>query len=172
MVLWIVLGLVALQRAVELVYSARNTRRLLARGGIESGAVQYPFVVLLHAAWLASMAVFIPPSTIPNWWLLGVYALLQPLRLWTIATLGPRWTTRIITVPGAARVQRGPYRIFRHPNYAIVCAEIAILPLAFKAVEIAIVFSILNASLLSWRIRTEERALFKSTPAATSRPSA
>ena len=172
MVLWIVLGLVALQRAVELVYSARNTRRLLARGGIESGAVQYPFFVLLHAAWLASMAVFIPPSTIPNWWLLGVYALLQPLRLWTIATLGPRWTTRIITLPGAARVQGGPYRIFRHPNYAIVCAEIAILPLAFKAVEIAIVFSILNASLLSWRIRTEERALFESAPAATSRPSA
>jgi methyltransferase len=159
-----VLGLVALQRVAELVYSARNTRRLLARGAVESGAVQYPFFLLLHTGWLASMAILIPPSTIPNWWLLGIDALLQPLRVWTIATLGPRWTTRILTVPGAARVQRGPYRILRHPNYAIVCAEIALLPLAFKAVEIAIVFSILNASLLSWRIRLEERALIATRP--------
>ncbi len=163
-VLWMVLGLVALQRVAELIYSARNTRRLLAGGAVESGAAQYPFFVLLHAAWLASMAVLIPPSTIPNWWLLGIYVLLQPLRAWTIATLGPRWTTRIVTVPGAPRVQRGPYRILRHPNYAIVCAEIALLPLAFKAVEIAIVFSILNASLLSWRIRLEERALIATRP--------
>jgi methyltransferase len=132
---------------------------LLARGGIEVGAVQYPFLVILHAAWLASMAIFIPPSTPPNWWLLGLYAAFQPLRLWTIATLGPHWTTRIITMPGAPLVRTGPYRIFRHPNYAVVCVEIAALPLAFGAVEIAIVFSILNASLLSWRIRTEERAL-------------
>ncbi|HZY97159.1 MAG TPA: isoprenylcysteine carboxylmethyltransferase family protein [Candidatus Cybelea sp.] len=132
---------------------------MLARGGIEVGAVQYPFLVILHAAWLASMAIFIPPSTPPNWWLLGLYAAFQPLRLWTIATLGPHWTTRIITMPGAPLVRTGPYRIFRHPNYAVVCVEIAALPLAFGAVEIAIVFSILNASLLSWRIRTEERAL-------------
>jgi methyltransferase len=158
-VLWIVLALVALQRGVELFYSARNTRRLLAAGGIEAGAVQYPFIVLLHAAWLAGMAVFIPPQTQPNWWLLGIYAALQPLRVWTIATLGPYWTTRIVTVPGAPLVRRGPYRFLRHPNYVVVCAEIAVLPLAFGAVEIAIVFSILNASLLSWRIRIEERTL-------------
>ena len=158
-VLWLVLTLVALQRAAELVYSARNTRRLLKNGGVEVGAAQYPFFVLLHAAWLVSMAVFIPASAPANWWMLGIYAVLQPLRVWTIATLGPYWTTRIITVPAAPLVRRGPYRIFRHPNYVVVCAEIAILPLAFGAVEIAIVFSILNASLLSWRIRTEERAL-------------
>jgi methyltransferase len=158
-VLWLVLVLVALQRVLELFFSARNTRRLLANGGIEVGAVQYPFIVTLHAAWLVSMAVLIPASTLPNWWLLGSYAAFQPLRVWTIATLGPRWTTRIIIVPGAPLVRHGPYRIFRHPNYAVVCAEIAILPLAFGAVELAIVFSILNASLLSWRIRVEERAL-------------
>ena len=158
-ILYIVLALVALQRVVELFYSARNTRRLLARGGVEIGAAQYPFIVMLHAAWLASMAIFIPASTLPNWWLLGLYAALQPLRLWTIATLGPYWTTRIITVPGAPLVRPGPYRFFRHPNYVVVCAEIAVLPLAFGAIEIAIIFSILNASLLSWRIRTEERAL-------------
>lgn len=121
--------------------------------------MQYPFIVLLHAAWLVSMAVFVPPQTSPNWWLLGIYAALQPLRLWTIATLGPYWTTRIISVPGAPLVRLGPYRFVRHPNYIIVCAEIALLPLAFGAIEIAIVFSILNASLLSWRIRVEERTL-------------
>jgi methyltransferase len=163
-ILWIVLALVALQRVAELLYSARNTRRLRARGGVESGAVQYPFFVVLHAAWLASMAVFIPPSTIPNWRLLALYAALQPFRIWTIASLGPYWTTRIITVPGAPLVRRGPYRVFRHPNYVIVCAEIATLPLAFGAVEIAILFSFLNASLLSWRIRVEERALLKARP--------
>jgi methyltransferase len=157
--LWIVLSLVALQRFAELLYSARNTRQLLASGGVEAGAVQYPFFVLLHAAWLISMAAFIPPLTPPNWWLLGLYVLFQPLRVWTIATLGPYWTTRIITVPGAPLVRGGPYRFFRHPNYVVVCAEIAILPLAFHAVEIAIIFSILNASLLSWRIRVEERTL-------------
>jgi methyltransferase len=161
-VLWIVLALVAIQRVVELFYSARNTRRLLARGGVEVGAVQYPFFVLLHAAWLASIAIFVPASTRPNWWLLALYAILQPLRVWTIATLGPYWTTRIITLPGAPLVRSGPYRFVRHPNYVIVCAEIATLPLAFGAVEIAILFSFFNASLLSWRIRTEERALLPS----------
>jgi methyltransferase len=159
MILWIVLALVLLQRIVELMHSARNTRRLLDCGGVESGAAQYPFFIALHVGWLASMALFIPRSTVPNWWLLGIYALLQPLRLWTVASLGPRWTTRVITVPGAPLVRRGPYRFVRHPNYVIVCAEIAILPLAFGSPEIAILFSILNAALLSWRIRIEERAL-------------
>jgi len=163
-VLWIVLALVAVQRAAELFYSNRNTRRLLARGGVEAGAVQYPFIVLLHAAWLVSMAVLVPPQTQPRWWLLGIYAALQPLRVWTIATLGPYWTTRIINVPGAPLVRTGPYRFMRHPNYVVVCAEIALLPLAFGAVEIAIVFSILNAALLSWRIRVEERTLLPRRP--------
>lgn len=162
-VLWIVLALVALQRIVELLYAQRNTRRLLERGGIEIGASHYPLFVLLHAAWLTSMAVLIPPMTPPNWWLLGIYVVLQTMRVWVVATLGPYWTTRIITVPNAPLVRRGPYRFFRHPNYVVVCAEIAVLPLAFHAVELAIVFSILNAALLSWRIRIEESALAKRT---------
>jgi methyltransferase len=158
-ILYVVLTLVVLQRIAELIYAGRNTRRLLARGGVEIAAYQYPFFILLHAAWLASMVIFIPAATPPNWSLLALYVLVQPLRIWSIASLGPYWTTRIITVPGEPLVRRGPYRFFRHPNYIVVCTEIAVLPLAFGAVEIAIVFSILNAALLSWRIRVEERAL-------------
>lgn len=157
--LWVVLILVALQRAVELVYAQRNTRRLLANGGVEVGASHYPLFVVLHAAWLVALAGFIPASTPPAWWLLGVFAILQVLRVWIVATLGPFWTTRIITVPNAPLVRSGPYRFFRHPNYIVVCGEFLVLPLAFHAVELAIVFSILNASLLSYRIRIEEHAL-------------
>jgi|SRR5580698_1146805 methyltransferase len=159
--LYVVLVLVALQRLVELWYATRNTRRLLARGAIEYGAQQYPFFVGLHLAWLIAMAVLIPPGTQPNWTLLWVYVALQPLRVWAMASLGPYWTTRIISIPGEPLVRRGAYRFFRHPNYIVVCAEIAVLPLAFHATEIAIVFSFLNAALLSWRIRVEERALLE-----------
>ena len=162
--LWVILALVALQRVVELMYAQRNTERLIANGGVEAGASHYPLIVLLHAAWLVTMAVVIPPYREPSWYLIGLYALLQPLRIWTIATLGPYWTTRIITVPGAPLVRGGPYRFFRHPNYVVVCGEIAILPLAFGAVEVAIVFSILNAALLSYRIRVEERTLAARRP--------
>lgn len=158
-VLWLVLLLVAVQRTVELLYARRNERRLLAIGGVEAGASHYPLVVLLHAAWLVAMAVSIPPQTPPNWWLIGIFALLQAARVWVIASLGPYWTTRVVTVPGTTLVRRGPYRFVRHPNYAIVAAEIAVLPLAFGAVAIAVAFTLLNAALLAWRIRVEDRAL-------------
>lgn len=158
-VLWIVLMLVALQRVVELLYARRNTQRLLVRGGIESGASHYPLIVALHAAWLLAMAILIPPATPPNWYLLGIYALLQVARVWTIASLGPFWTTRVITVPGATLVRHGPYRFLRHPNYVIVAAEIVILPLAFGAIAIAVTFTLLNAAMMTWRIRIEERSL-------------
>jgi methyltransferase len=158
-VLWIVLALVALQRGIELVYASRNTRRLLEAGGTEIGARHYPLFVLLHASWLVAMAVFIPPQSPPNWWLLGLFAVLQALRVWVVRTLGPYWTTRIITVPNAPLVRNGPYRFFRHPNYLVVVGEIAVLPLAFGAVWIALVFSVLNAALLVLRTRIEERAL-------------
>ncbi|HEY5427001.1 MAG TPA: isoprenylcysteine carboxylmethyltransferase family protein [Candidatus Tumulicola sp.] len=158
-VLWIVLGLVVVQRVVELLYARRNAVRLLARGGVEAGASHYPLFVLLHAAWLIAMAVLVPPATPPNWWLLAVYGLLQLIRIWIVATLGPYWTTRIVTLAGAPLVRRGPYRYLRHPNYVVVCAEIVVLPLAFGAVDIAIAFSILNAALLAWRIRVEEGAI-------------
>ena len=158
-VLWIVLGLVAVQRGIELVYASRNTRRLLAAGGVEIGARHYPLFVLLHASWLVAMAVVIPPQTPPNWWLLGLFGILQALRIWVVRTLGPYWTTRIITLPNAPLIRNGPYRFFRHPNYLVVVGEIAVLPLAFGAVWIAFIFSLLNAALLILRTRVEESAL-------------
>ncbi len=169
-VLWPVLAFVALERIAEVVYAARNARALLAAGGIESGAVQYPFIVALHAAWLAAMALTIAPSTRPNWWLLGAYAVLQPLRVWVVAALGPYWTTRIITLPGAPLIRTGPYRFLRHPNYVIVCAEIALLPLAFGAIGIALVFTLLNAALMIWRVRAEDVALAPRRPRASTEP--
>ncbi len=157
--LWIVLLLVAAQRLAELAYASRNTRRLKAQGAYESGAGHYPLLVAVHALWFAALAVFVPAGQAPNWALLGVFLVLQGLRLWVLASLGRYWTTRVITLPGAPLVRRGPYRFLRHPNYLVVAGEIAVLPLAFGAWEIAVIFSLANAAVLAWRIRCEERAL-------------
>ena len=155
----IVLGLVVLQRLAELALAARNTRRLLAKGAVEVGRGHYPLIVALHAGWLAALALLVPADAPPLWPLLGLFLLLQAARIWVIASLGPYWTTRIITLPGAPLVRRGPYRWLRHPNYLVVVLEIAVLPLAFDAVGIAIVFSLLNAAMLWHRVRIESAAL-------------
>jgi methyltransferase len=158
-ILYAVLGLVVLQRAAELGFAATNTSRLRARGAAEFDASGYPWFVVLHGAWLASLFLLVPATAAPTWPLLGIYAVLQLGRLWVIVTLGRRWTTRIIVLPGAPPVKTGPYRYLRHPNYAIVAAEIAVLPLAFGATAIALVFSAANAVLIARRIRIENRAL-------------
>lgn len=157
-VAWTV-GLVAAQRLAELVLAQRNTRRLLAAGGVEAGAIHYPLIVALHAGWLAALTILVPADTPVRWTFLTLYILLQPIRLWIIASLGRRWTTRIIVIPGAALVTRGPYRWLRHPNYAVVIAEIALLPLSFGAWQVAAIVSVLNGLLLGWRIRVENAAL-------------
>src|SRR3546814_9381152 len=164
-VLWIVLALVAAQRLAELAYARRNTRRLLAEGAAESGAAHYPLLVGLHALWLLSLAIFVPADRQPDWGLLALFAVLQLLRLWVLASLGRFWTTRVITLPGAPLVRRGPYRWFRHPNYLVVTGEILVLPLAFGAWPIAVVFSLANAAILALRVRVEERALAPRRPA-------
>ena len=153
-----VLAFVTLQRLAELMLSQRNTKRLLARGGYEAAAGHYPFIVLLHATWLALLWFFGPGPPIHVVPLL-MYLLLQLGRLWVISTLGERWTTRIIILPGAPLVKSGPYRWLNHPNYLIVVGEIAILPLVFGLPTVAIAFSLLNALLLWVRIRDENSAL-------------
>ena len=155
---WIVL-LVALERLAELVHGERNTRRLLAQGARTVGDGHYPLLVALHAGWLAALWFFAPGGAKASMPLLALFLVLQLARLWIILSLGPYWTTRIVTLPGRPLVRRGPYRWVRHPNYLLVTAEIAVLPLAFGAWEIAILFSLLNAAALAVRIRTEDRAL-------------
>jgi methyltransferase len=153
------LGLVALQRLIELSHARNNSARLRRLGAVEADAGGYPLYVLLHAGWLTSIAVFVPATTLPYWPLIGVFALLQLGRIWVIASLGRYWTTRIITLPDAPLVRTGPFRYLRHPNYLLVVAEIAVLPLAFGAVAIAVIFSTLNLLLIARRIRIEERVL-------------
>lgn len=155
---WI-LGLVVLQRLGELWLAGRNTRALLARGAKEVGRGHYPWMVAMHAAWLIAIAVTTDPQREPVWPLIGVFVLLQAARVWVIASLGPWWTTRIITLEGAPLVRRGPYRFLRHPNYWVVAAEIAVLPLAFGNWPVALVFTVLNALMLHHRIRAEQDAL-------------
>ena len=157
--LYMTLGLVALQRLIELVHARGNTARLRRRGAVEVDAGAYPVYVVMHASWLTSLAVVVPAATPPHWSLIGVFALLQLGRIWVIMSLGGYWTTRIITLPDAPLVRTGPYRYIRHPNYLLVIAEIAVLPLAFDAVAIAAIFSALNLVLIARRVRIEERLL-------------
>ena len=160
---WIVLA-VALQRLAELVLAQRNTARLLANGGVEIGRGHYLPIVLLHAAWLIVVFLRTPVDATVNIGMIGLFCLLQAGRVWVIASLGQYWTTRIITVPGAPLVIRGPYRWLRHPNYVIVALEIAVLPLAFADWTIALAFSICNAGLMLIRIPAENGALEKRQP--------
>jgi methyltransferase len=158
-ILHAILGFVLLQRAAELGFAAINTRHLRAQGAVEIDARGYPWFVLLHGAWLASLFLLVPPDVAPSWPLLAVFAALQLGRMWVIATLGRRWTTRIMVLPGEKLAEGGPYRYLRHPNYAVVVGEIAVLPLAFGALAIALVFSAANLALILRRIAIEDRAL-------------
>jgi methyltransferase len=157
--MWLVLGLVAAQRLWELWLADRNTRRLLAEGAVEVGSGHYPLFIVLHASWLAAIALTTPAATVPSLWLLAGYGVLQLGRLWVITTLGRFWTTRIITLPAAPLVRRGPYRFVRHPNYWVASLEILVLPLVFGQVWIALIWSVANALLVAWRIRVEDGAL-------------
>ena len=154
----IILSLVTLQRLAELILARRNTKALIARGAHEVGAGHYPLIVAVHACWLAALWWLAPGKPV-SWPLIGLFLLLQLARLWVLATLGSRWTTRIIVLPRAPLVSSGPFRFLRHPNYAIVVGEIATLPLAFGLWGVALLFSLANAVVLTIRIRAEEQAL-------------
>ena len=153
-----ILALVTLQRAGELAVSRYNTHKLLARGAVEIAPGHYPLIVAVHAAWLISLWVFGHDRSV-NILALLFYLLLQGFRFWVMWTLGSRWTTRIIVLPERPLVSAGPYRFLSHPNYAVVAAEIAVLPLVLDLPLLAAVFTILNAAVLAVRIRAENRAL-------------
>jgi methyltransferase len=154
----VILALVTLQRVGELWLSNRNTRRLLASGAREYGAAHYPLIVIVHALWLIALWWLALSRPVDGFWL-GVFVLIEIARIWVLVTLGRRWTTRIVVLPNAPLVRRGPYRLVNHPNYAVVAAEIAVLPLVFGLWQIALIFTFLNAAVLTVRIREENRAL-------------
>lgn len=168
MTIWLALvAFVAAQRLAELAWSARNTARLRVAGAVETGARHYPLFVLLHGGWLAALVLLVPSDPVIDLRLLGLFVVLQGLRLWIIVALGRFWTTRILSLPDAPLVRRGPYRWLRHPNYLVVALEIPVVPLIAGAWQIALVFGSLNLMLLAWRIRIEERALAARRPLAT-----
>lgn len=154
----VILVLVTAERLAELALARSNTKRLLAQGAREHAGGHYPLIVALHAAWLGTLWWLAPSRPIDGFWL-ALFVLLEVGRVWVLTSLGRRWTTRIIILPGAPLVQRGPYRFIDHPNYAVVMAEIFVLPLAFGLWRTAFIFSLLNAALLAVRIREENRAL-------------
>ncbi|MFN7191984.1 MAG: isoprenylcysteine carboxyl methyltransferase family protein [Rhodospirillales bacterium] len=154
----LLLAFVTAERLAELWYARRNTAALMAQGAVEFGAGHYPLIVALHAAWLGGLWIGGWDSPVENGWL-AVFLAIQVLRVWTIATLGRRWTTRIVVLPNAPLVRRGPYRFMSHPNYAVVVGEIAVLPLCLGMPVYAAAFTALNAAAHFVRIRAEDAAL-------------
>jgi methyltransferase len=154
---WLIAFLVV-QRCAELGLAQWNTARMRGAGGVEFGASHYPLMVALHAFWLAGLWIFGHARSVDPLWL-AVFILLQAVRVWVIGSLGRRWTTRVIVLPGAPPVVRGPYRWLRHPNYAVVALEIAVVPLALGLPLFALIFSAANALLLIHRIGVENHAL-------------
>ena len=154
----VLLAYVTAQRVAELWWARRNEMRLLAAGGVEYGGSHLPLMQLMHAAWLLGLwALAYDHAVQPVF--LALFVLLQIGRFWVLATLGRRWTIRVITVPGEKLVAGGPYRFLRHPNYAIVIGEIAVVPLALGLPLYALMFSLLNAIVLAIRIPRENAAL-------------
>lgn len=152
------LAFVTLQRLGELVLARRNTKRLLERGAFEAAPEHYWLIVALHGAWLIGLWM-LAPTHAPDPLLASVYGLIQVARVWVLMTLGERWTTRIVILPGAPLKRAGPYRFISHPNYAVVVAEILVLPCVFGLYAFALMFTVLNAAMLTIRIRAEDDAL-------------
>ena len=156
--------LVGLERVAELVVSKRNAAWSMAHGGRETGRGHYPVMVVLHTGFLVAMLVeaWVVRPDVPAalaWSMLALVVAAQALRWWCIATLGRRWNTRVIVVPGLPPVTGGPYRFLPHPNYVAVVVEGVALPMVHLAWITAVVFTVANAVLLSVRIRVEDAAL-------------
>jgi methyltransferase len=174
-VYWALLSVIACERVAELVVSARHANALLQRGGTEYGFGHFPVMIALHVGLIAGCVLepllghrtFIPALGFP---MLALTVLANGLRWWCIATLGARWTARVIVLPGAPLVRSGPYRWFAHPNYVAVIVEGAALPLTGSAWITACAFTVLNAALLTVRIRCEAAALAAAAPQAVPAP--
>jgi methyltransferase len=155
----IVAILILAQRGLEEIYSARNTKALIAAGAHEVGSAYYPVVAATHLAWIASLFFLIPADAPILWPLIVYYLLLQLVRYWVIGSLGRFWTHRIFTLPGAPVGARGPYRYLRHPNYAVTIVETFVLPLAFGALALAAIMTALWWTVLAYKMRLEDQEM-------------
>lgn len=161
MVFWIFFSFLILLRLAELIVSRRNEQWLLAHGAVEYGKEHYPFMIALHASFFVSLVIeYIWRGTAHySPVLMVLFVILILFKAWVISSLGTYWNTKIYRAPDFPLIDKGPYQYFKHPNYMIVIAEIAIIPLAFHLYCTAIVFSALNALMLMVRIREENKAL-------------
>jgi methyltransferase len=161
--IYIFIALVIMQRIVEVMIANGNARWIKSQGGYEVGKEHYKYIVVLHALFFVSLIIEVTviDSGFVFWTVapLIIFLLAQFGRVWALSALGRFWNTRIMILPGAKVVAKGPYRYLRHPNYVIVVTELACLPLIFQAYWTAILFTIMNALVLSIRIKVEEKAL-------------
>jgi methyltransferase len=163
MVFYVFVGFIIVQRLTELIIARRNERWMKAKGAVEFGSGHYPIMVLLHSAFIVTLSfeVLYFHRELSSLWVVLLIGFLftQAIRVWALRSLGPYWNTKIIVLPGAEVVKKGPYQFIKHPNYVIVTLEIILIPLLFSAYTTAALFTVLNIMILSVRIRAEERAL-------------
>lgn len=160
---FVILALVTAQRLVELYIARRNTSRLLARGAYEAGSGHYWVIVAFHTAWIIGLWILARENPV-SWAWLFVYLAIEVLRVWVMGSLGERWTTRIIVLPGEQLVARGPYRFLRHPNYVVVALEIFVLPMVFGMFWYALAGTLINGAILYWRIKVEQETFKEAAP--------
>jgi len=163
MIIWLVIGFFVCQRLIEMLVAKRNEKKVKAIGAIEFGASHYPYMVAMHAGFFLSLMIEVwglnrQPS---RYFLVLLVFLLatQVIRYWALCSLGTYWNTKILVVPNAMMVKKGPYRWLKHPNYVVVAIELMLIPLLFNAYFTAILFTCLNAWMMAVRIQTEEKAL-------------
>lgn len=167
LVFFTIFGFVIIQRIIELFVAKRNEEWIKSQGGYEVGKEHYPFMVALHVSFFISLllefivldrglSIFLIPLFI-------VFVITQLMRIWILSSLGRFWNTKIMILPGASVVKKGPFQFMRHPNYTIVALELLVIPLMFNAFITAVVFSLLNLWMLSVRIPIEEAALSEDT---------
>ncbi|KOS66910.1 isoprenylcysteine carboxyl methyltransferase [Lysinibacillus contaminans] len=167
MLFFIIVFLVIAQRITEVFIAKRNEKWMLLQGAYEVGASHYPYMIALHCSFFLFLIVEVLTNNsslsplFPLFFIL--FMAVQALRIWCLRSLGPFWNTKIIILPGSQIVKKGPYVFFRHPNYAVVCLEIVLLPLMFQAYFTAFCFTLLNITMLSVRIPIEEKALRETT---------
>lgn len=164
---YIIISLVIIQRITEVFIAKQNEKKMLAQGAYEVGASHYPYMVALHVSFFVSLiaeVLIFERGISPLFPLfLLIFLFVQGLRIWCLTTLGTFWNTKIIILPGARVVSKGPYLFIKHPNYVVVCIEIVLLPLMFQAYITALCFTLLNLAMLSVRIPLEEKALSEAT---------